>query len=38
VEKMSFESRVEVRMDGDSGGAGNNELICVRSDESDESS
>ena len=31
VEKMSFESAVEVRSsDGDSGDAGNDELTCVR--------
>jgi len=35
MEKMSFESGIEV-MDGDSG-EGNDELTCVRSDESDKS-
>ena len=34
VEKTSFESGV---VDGDSGDAGNDELTCVRSDESDKS-
>jgi len=40
VEKMSFEPGVEERrvMDGDSGDEGNDELTCVRSDESDKSS
>ena len=40
VEKMSFEPGVEDRrvIDGDSGDEGNDELVCVRSDESDMSS
>jgi len=40
VEKMSFESGVKQRrvMDSDSGDEGNDELTCVRSDESDKSS
>jgi len=38
VEKMSFESGVEVRWMVNSGDAGNDELTCVRSDESDKSS
>jgi len=40
VEKMSFEPGVEERrvMDGDSGDEGNDELTCVRSDETDKSS
>ena len=39
MEKMSFESGMEVRgvMDGDSADAGEDELTCVRSDESDKS-
>jgi len=39
VEKMSFQSGVEERgvMDGDSGYKGNDELTCVRSDDSDKS-
>ena len=39
MEKMSFESGVEVRRsrDDDSGDAGEDELTCVRSDESDKS-
>ena len=40
MEKMSFELewKRERVMDGDSGDEGNDELTCVRSDESDESS
>jgi len=39
VEKMSFEPGVAVRRsNGDSGDEGNDELTCVRSDESGKSS
>jgi len=42
VEEISFEPGVEWKtgrvMDGDSGDEGNDELACVRSDESDKSS
>ena len=35
---MSLEQKREAVMDGDSGDEGNDDLMCVRSDESDKSS